>query len=292
MTETMTGTVTAVTFKKNKRKIKTSKIVIFVITVLLAAAFVFPVYFAIISAFKSNADILKDPLAFPTQLYTQNFRDLFSQTDFFTAIWHTVFLTVVSEICIVLIVPLSAYAIERYKSRATALIYTYFLAGMMIPFHLYMFPLFREMKIFHIFGTLAGPIVSYIAGSVAFGSLLYCSFLKGVPIDIEEAARIDGCSPFQCFWKVVFPLLGPCTASMIVLNGLGIWNDFLMPFLVLPSNQAKTINVAVYSFVGQYTARWDIVFAGTLIALVPAMILYVALQKYFVKGIMAGAAKG
>ena len=201
-------------------------------------------------------------------------------------------MTVVSEVLIILVVPLSAYAIERHNSKATKFVYAYFTAGMMIPFHLYMFPLFKEMKVFHIYGTLWGPIICYIAGSVAFGTLLDTSFLKGVPIDIEEAAKIDGCTEFKAFWRVVFPLLGPCTASLVVLNGLSIWNDFLMPYLALPSNQAKTITVAVYSFVGQYTARWDIVFAGTLISLVPALIIYVSLQKYFVKGIMSGAAKG
>lgn len=276
----------------NKQKFKPSVVVTFVVTAILAFLFVYPIYFAVISAFKSNGDILKSPLSFPTELYLQNFKDLFAKTDFFTAIWHTVFLTVVSEVLIVLVVPLAAYAIERHKSRSTKFIYLYFTAGMMVPFHLYMFPLFKEMKVFRIYGTLWGPIICYIAGSVAFGTLLYTSFLKGVPLEIEEAAKIDGCTEFWAFWRVVFPLLGPCTASLIVLNGLGIWNDFLMPYLALPSDQAKTITVAVYSFVGQYTARWDIVFAGTLISLVPALIIYVCLQKYFVKGIMSGAAKG
>lgn len=277
---------------RTDRKITPASVATLIITILLALLFIYPVYFAIISAFKSNGDILKAPLAFPSGLYLQNFQDLFAKTDFFTAIWHTVFLTVVSEVLIVLVVPISAYAIERHKSRVTQLVYVYFTAGMMIPFHLYMFPLFRELRFFGLYGTLAGPIISYIAGSVAFGSLLYSSFLKGVPIDIEEAAKIDGCTEFQAFWRVVFPLLGPCTASLVVLNGLSIWNDFLLPYLVLPSDKAKTITVAVYSFVGQYTARWDIVFAGTLISLVPALIIYVSLQKYFVKGIMSGAAKG
>lgn len=277
---------------KEKKKIKPSSIIILLDTTVLAILFLYPVYFAVISAFKSNGEILKNPLAFPTELYLQNFKDLFAKTDFFTAIWHTIFLTVVSEVLIILVVPLAAYAIERHKSRATKAIYTYFTAGMMIPFHLYMFPLFKELKVLGLFGTLAGPIICYIAGSVAFGTLLYSSFLKGVPIEIEEAAKIDGCNEFQAFWRVVFPLLGPCTASLIVLNGLTIWNDFLLPYLAMPSDQAKTITVAVYSFVGQYTARWDIVFAGTLISLVPALVIYICQQKYFVKGIMAGAAKG
>ena len=245
-----------------------------------------------ISAFKSNGDILKNPIALPTSFYTQNFKDLFAQSDFATAILHSVFLTVVSEVLIVCIVPMAAYGIERRKSKTTSLIYTYFLAGMMIPFHLYMFPLFKEMKVFHIFGNMVGPIVCYISGSIAFGTLLYCSFLKGIPLEIEEAAQIDGCTPFQTFWKVTFPLLGPCTGSMVILNGLGIWNDYLMPYLALPSGKAKTITVEIASFVGQYTARWDIVFAGTVISIVPALIIFCMFQKYFVKGITAGAAKG
>ena len=275
-----------------QKKRKAGPWVLFLTTALLAALFLVPIYFALISAFKSNGDILKSPLAFPAKLYVQNFVDLFSKTDFLTAIWHTVFLTVVSEALIVLVVPLSAYGLARRDTRGTKLVYTYFLSGMMIPFHLYMFPLFKQLKMVGLFGNLWGPVVVYISGTVAFGTLLYTSFFKGIPRDIEEAANIDGCNEFQTFWRVVFPLLGPCTASMVVLNGLGIWNDFLMPYLVLPSNKAKTINVAVYSFVGQYTARWDIVFAGTVIALIPALSIYIALQKYFVKGIMAGAAKG
>lgn len=278
--------------EKGRTRIKGNHIILFVITVILAFLFIYPVLFALFSAFKSNGDILKDPVALPTSLYIQNFVDLFEQSDFMTAIVHSVILTVVSEVLIVVIVPMAAYGIERRQSRVTSFVYTLFLTGMMIPFHMYMFPLFKEMKAFHIFGTMAGPVVSYIAGSVAFGCLLYCSFLKGIPLEIEEAAKIDGCNAFQTFWKVTFPLLGPCTGSMIILNGLGIWNDYLMPYLVLPSGTAKTITVEIASFVGQYTARWDIVFAGTVISIVPALIIFCMFQKYFVKGITAGAAKG
>lgn len=275
-----------------RKKLKPASFILFALTIFLTVIFLAPVFFAIISAFKSNGEILKNPMSLPTSLYLKNFQDLFAQSDFVTAIKHSVILTVVSEILIVCIVPLAAYAMERRQTRVTKVVYTYFLAGMMIPFHLYMFPLFKEMKMFGIFGTLAGPVVCYISGSVAFGSLLYCSFLKGVPLEIEEAAEIDGCNPFQTFWQVTFPLLGPCTASMIVLNGLGIWNDFLMPYLALPSDRAKTITVEVYSFVGQYSARWDIVFAGTVCSIIPALLIFILLQKYFVKGITAGAAKG
>lgn len=275
-----------------KKPFRIGPVLVFALTTFLAIVFLIPVFFAFISAFKANGEILKSPMALPKIWTLNNFSELFSKSDFITAIGHTAFLTIVSEILIIFIVPLSSYAIARRESKMTKSIYTFFLAGMMIPFHLYMFPLFKELRVFGLFGTLVGPIVVYISGSVAFGTLLYTSFLKGIPIDIEEAAKIDGCTPFQTFWKVVFPLLGPCTASMVVLNGLGIWNDFLMPYLVLPSDSAKTIMVEVYKFVGQYTARWDIVFAGTVIAIIPALVLYTLLQQYFVKGITAGAAKG
>lgn len=278
--------------ERGRRKLKWTDILLFIGTVFLAFLFIYPVIFALMSAFKSNGDILKNPIAFPTSLFLQNFIDLFEQSDFATAIVHSIILTIVSELLIVCIVPLAAYGIERKKSKATSIIYTYFLAGMMIPFHLYMFPLFRELKIFHMFGNMVGPIVVYISGSIAFGTLLYCSFLKGIPMEIEEAAMIDGCTPFQTFWKVTFPLLGPCTGSMVILNGLGIWNDYLMPYLVMKSDTAKTITVEIAAFVGQYSARWDIVFAGTVISIVPALMIFCMFQKYFVKGITAGAAKG
>lgn len=278
--------------ERGKRRVKTRDIILFAITVFLGLLFIYPIFFALISAFKSNGDILKNPAALPTSLYVQNFKDLFEQSDFAAAILNSVIITLVSEALIVCVIPLAAYGIERRKSKTTSLIYTYFLAGMMIPFHLYMFPLFKEMKIFHMFGNMSGVIVCCVSGAVPFGCLLYCSFLKGIPLEIEEAAMIDGCTPFQTFWKVTFPLLGPCTGSMIILNGLSIWNDYLMPYLVLPSGKAKTITVEIAAFVGQYTARWDIVFAGTIISIVPALIIFCAFQKYFVKGVTAGAAKG
>lgn len=274
------------------KRAKPRDFILLAVTAVLALIFIYPVLFALMSAFKSNGDILKSPIAPPTSFYVQNFKDLFAQSDFAAAILHSVVLTVVSEVLIVCIVPMAAYGIERRKGKMTGFIYSFFLAGMMIPFHLYMFPLFKQMKTFHLFGTMAGPVVCYIAGSIAFGTLLYSSFLKGIPLEIEEAAQIDGCSPFQTFWQVTFPLLGPCTGSMVILNGLGIWNDYLMPYLVIPSSRAKTITVEIASFVGQYTARWDIVFAGTIISIVPALIIFCAFQKYFVKGITAGAAKG
>jgi raffinose/stachyose/melibiose transport system permease protein len=267
-------------------------IFLFLITLIVAAAFFFPVYFNLISAFKSNGEILRNAVSFPSSFYVESFKHLWTKTAFPAAMLNSVILTTTSIICMIGIIPMAAYAIERTNKRWTHMVYVYFLAGMMIPFQVYMIPLFKEMKMLGLYGSLGSPVLIYISGSVGFGVLLYTSFLKGIPREIEEAAEIDGCSKYGIFWRIVFPLLGPCTASMVVLNGLGVWNDFLMPSLVLPSGKPKTMIVEIFKFVGEYASQWDMVFAGTAISIVPVLVAFIALQKYFVKGIAAGATKG
>jgi raffinose/stachyose/melibiose transport system permease protein len=275
-----------------KDRVKAGQIVLFAVLILLAALFLAPLLISFMSAFKTNGEILKNPIAFPSSFYTGGFEYLFAKTDFPTAFFHSIFLTVVSECLIILVIPMGAYGIARTQNKLSTAIYTFFLAGMMIPFQAYMVALFRELNTIGVFGTLAGPIVIYIAGATGFGTLLFTSFFSGIPREIEEAAQIDGCSSLRTFWQIVFPLLKPCTASMVILNGLGIWNDYLMPSLVLPSTGAKTINVEIYRFAGELSSRWDIVFSGVVCGIVPILIVFFALQGYFVKGITAGAAKG
>ena len=279
--------------KTANSKVHFPEIAGFIIILLIAIGFAFPIFITFITAFKTNGEILRNPVAFPESLYLENFSFLFTRTQIPRAILNTLFLTVVSEILIVVVVPLSSYAIARYPSRWTNAVYTLFVGGMMIPFQAYMISLFKELKSLGLFGTFSGTILIYVSGSVAFGTLLFTSFIRTtVPVEIEESARIDGASSFRLFWRIVFPLLSPCTASMVILNGLGIWNDFLMPSLMLNSKQPSTLNVIIYNFVGQYNTRWNIVFAGAVICIVPAIIIFVALQKYFIKGIAAGAVKG
>lgn len=266
--------------------------VLFGLVAVLAFLFVFPVLFSIMSAFKTNGEILRDPIALPSALRLDNFVYLFQKTRFAEALVNSTFLTLSAEALIIFIIPMAAYGIERCKSRLTNALYVLFLVGMMVPFQVYMIPLFKELKTFGLFGNHFGPLLVYLSGACSFGILLFVSFIKGVPKEIEESAKIDGAGAFKTFWVIVFPLLAPCTASLVVLNGMGIWNDFLMPMLVLPSAHAKTINVEIYSFVGEFASRWDVVFAGVAVAMLPVLVIFLFLQRYFIKGISAGAAKG
>lgn len=271
---------------------KTGEVILFVFTLLAAVVFFFPILFNLMSAFKSNGEIMRDALSFPTSLYLENFKYLLTEIEFPRAIINSLILTIVSIVMQILIIPMAGYAIERRNAKWTHLVFLYFLAGMMIPFQAYMIPLFKELKMFGLYGSLAGPVFVYIAGAVGFGCLLYTSFVKGVPKEIEEAAEIDGCSRYTIFWRIVFPLLGPVTASMVVLNGLGIWNDFLLPMLALPSGEPKTMVVEIYRYIGEFSSRWDMIFAGTALSVVPVLIAFIFMQKYFVKGISSGATKG
>lgn len=266
--------------------------VLFVVTLLVAVIFFFPIMFNLMSAFKSNPEILRDAIAFPKTFYVDSFKYLLTETDFPQAIVNSLILTGASIVFMIGVIPMAGYAIERSDARWTKFVFIYYLAGMMIPFQAYMIPLFKELKMFGMYGNLVGPIVVYVSGSVGFGALLYTSFLKGIPREIEESAAIDGCTKYGIFWRIVFPLLGPCTASMVVLNGLGIWNDFLLPLLVLPSGEPKTMIVEIFYYVGEFSSRWDMIFAGTAMSLVPILIIFLMLQKYFVKGIATGAIKG
>ncbi|WP_028611731.1 carbohydrate ABC transporter permease [Paenibacillus harenae] len=275
-----------------KKEIKAIDVIVLIVTLFIAVIFAFPIFFNIMSAFKSNSEIMRDAIAFPKEFYLESFRYLLTETKYPEAMLNSAILTLCSIAVMILVIPMAAYAIERTNTRWTNGIFTYFLFGMMIPFQVYMIPLFKQLKMIGLFGTLWGPILIYIAGSVGFGVLLYTSFLKGVPREIEESAEIDGCTRTGIFWKIVFPLLGPVTASMVVLQGLGIWNDFLMPMMVLPAGQAKTMIVELFYYVGEFSSRWDMIFAGTTMSLVPVLIAFLSLQKYFVKGVSSGAIKG
>lgn len=272
-------------------KTSPAQIGLLAITLILAVIFFFPVYFSFLSAFKTNGEILRSPISLPDKLRLTNFIYLWEKTNIPRAALNSAFLTIISTFLMVMIIPMSSYVLVRRNNKLSRFLYLFFIAGMMIPFQVYMIPLFRQLKFLGLFGTLAGPIIIYVSGASAFGTLLFTNFIRTIPKELEEAACIDGYGSFRIFWKIIFPLLAPCTASMVILQGLGIWNDFLMPLMVMPANKPKTINVEIFAFIGEFQIRWDILFSGTFVSMVPAVLIFIFLQKYFVSGIMSGSVK-
>ena len=162
----------------------------------------------------------------------------------------------------------------------------------MIPFQLSMIPLYRMLKMLHLINTHFGVILIYIALTIPFSIFLYVGFLKGIPKELEESALIDGCGPFRTFAKIVFPLMKPVTASIVITNSLTVWNDFLVPLLYLQARENRTIPVAIFNFTGQYNNNWAMIFAAIVLSALPLVVAFLFLQKHFIKGIVGGAVKG
>jgi raffinose/stachyose/melibiose transport system permease protein len=277
--------------KYSQKNYSKAQWLIFSLTCIVSFVIIFPVLFAFMSALKTNGEILANPLSLPTSYNFDNFAKLFEQTNFLQAFINSSIITVVSLILIVLIIPMAAYPLARNKGKFYYVVYIYFIMSFMIPFQTYMIPLFEQLQALGLLGNMFGVINQYIAFSVSLSILLYTSFIRGIPYELEESAGIDGANKFLIFWKIIFPLVTPTTVTIVVLQGLGIWNDFLLPLLVMSGMDVKTVNVEIYQFIGLYSAEWGILFAGTVIAMLPMIIFFTFAQRYFVKGITAGAVK-
>ncbi|WP_220213232.1 carbohydrate ABC transporter permease [Streptomyces shenzhenensis] len=268
------------------------EIVVMAVLAVLTLVISFPVLYALLNSFRTYADITRDPMGLPTSFNLDNYTKLFERTDFGEAILNTLIITVGTIVLLLLLVPMAAYGIERIGGRTSRWIYILFIAGLMIPFQVRMIPLVKGMNEVGLYGTLTSVILVHLGGSASFGVLLYCSFIKGVPVEIEEAAHVDGAGRIRTFWWIVFPMLLPVTSAFLITQALGLWNDFFIPLVFLDSSSAGTINVAISRMVGLLTSEWQIIYTGAILAIIPSVAIFAAFQRYFVKGMSVGAVKG
>ncbi|WP_230100527.1 carbohydrate ABC transporter permease [Microbacterium sp. Bi98] len=263
--------------------------VVLAILVIIVAS---PVMYALLNSFRSYSEITIDPMGLPTQFTIDNYVQLFQQTDYGEALLNTLIITVVTVILLVAIVPMAAYGIERVGGRTSRFVYILFIAGLMIPFQVRMIPLVKGFDDVGLYSTLTSVILVHLGGSASFGILLYCSFIKGIPIEVEEAANMDGAGRLRTFWSIVFPMLLPVTSAFVIIQALGLWNDFFIPLVFLDSSSAGTINVAINRMVGLLTSQWQLIYTGAILAIIPAVAIFAAFQRYFIKGMSIGAVKG
>lgn len=276
--------------KKKKRKylISIALIVIVIITVI-------PLYLPIINSFKLTNDIVRSPFALPFNSFTlENYKNIFSNgnTEVFNMYLNSIILTGVSLLLIMVFSPLAGYYIARSTNIVAKNVTIYFLAGMMIAEQITLIPLAGMYRDLGLIGKMYGMFFFYLGNNCAFSIIFYSKFIRSIPYELEEAAVIDGASRFKIFWKVIYPLLKPCTATIIVFVGLTIWNDFLNPLILLGGAQSQTITLGIYSAIGPYGADFGLIFSYVVIASAPILILYIFMQKWFVSGLTAGAVKG
>lgn len=265
-----------------------------IILIALAIYTLAPLALLVINAFKSNNEIVESPIALPTKWSFQYIINAAEQINFFKAIGITFIITAASIFLLVIVSSLAAWVMVRSKTLFAKVLYLGFTAAMLIPFQSLMYPL---LNIFDSLGlkNIPGLIIMYGGFGISMSVFMYHGFIKSIPQSLEEAAILDGANLFQMFFHVVFPLLKSTTVTVIVTNGMWIWNDYLLPFLVIGNREgAKTLTLELYFAKltsGQYGNPWELIFPAVLVTSIPIMILYIFVQKYIVAGVAEGAVK-
>lgn len=270
------------------------KLLIFeILAVILGLLFIAPFYFVLVNSVKTLGEILVDGASLPTLYHWGNYMKVWDIINFPKVLFNSFQITVLSVAGIVLISSMTAYRLVRRPTLYNKILFNVFIASMIIPFQSVMLQLVRVTSLLELRGNLLGIVACYLGFGLALSVFLFHGFIKTVPLEIEEAAVVDGCTPYGVFFKIVFPLLRPIMVTVMMLNCLWIWNDYLLPVLVIGGNKdLMTIPLAITRFFGQYTKQWDMALAGLAIGVTPIIVFFLFLQKYIVEGITAGSVKG
>lgn len=274
---------------------KKEKLISAFITVFLIIAgtvTLFPIFMAIMNSFKSQGEIFKSVIALPRNLNFVNYTNAFGRMDFIRTTGNTLYITVLSVSGIILLGSLAGYKLSRTSGKLSAVLFVLFTCSMLVPFQSIMIPLVKVSKALGLQGSKSGLVLIYIGLGINMAIFLYHGFVKSLPRELEEAALIDGCNEAQVFFKIVFPLLMPITSTIAILDVLWIWNDFMLPLVMITNVKNYTLILATNMFFGKYSIEWPNVLAGLVATWIPVVIFYGIFQKNIVKGITAGAVKG
>lgn len=273
---------------------KLSKYIIFIGLILLSLLFLMPIIIIVINSFKSKFSISDAPFALPNESSfsgVENYVEGISQTDFPAAFFWSLFITVFSVAAIIIFTSMTAWYIVRAKSVLSSIIYYSLVFSMIVPFQMVMFTMSKVANVLRLDNPL-GIILIYLGFGAGLSTFMFSGFVKSVPKTVEEAATIDGSNTLQTYFLIVFPILKPTTVTVAILNTMWIWNDYLLPYLVI-GNDYKTIPVAVQYLKGGYgSVDMGALMAMLVLSIIPVIIFYLTSQKYIIKGVAAGAVKG
>lgn len=252
----------------------------------------FPIFITFLNSIKPQAQIMKSVLSFPRTIALDNYGEVLREIDFFRVFFNTAFITGVSVLGIVLCASMAGFKLSRTKTKLSFFIYLLFVSSMLIPFHSIMISLVNMAKLLRIHNSVWGLPFVYIGIGVNFPIFLYHGFVKSIPVELEDAAKIDGCNEYQTFFKIIFPLLKPINVTVAILQIIWIWNDFLLPLLMLTNSKHYTLILSTVMFRGKYYVEWSKILAAVVITCIPVIIIYMLFQRHIVKGITTGAVKG
>lgn len=261
----------------------------FILTVL----YISPICILFINSFKSLKNIYLNVLALPNAktFITVNYAQAFEKLDFMRSFFNSLGITVAATIAIIVLCSMAAWTLARYKTKTSSIIFMVYASATLIPFQCVMLPLVRFMDTLHMMNR-PGLVFMYIGFGSSLSIILFHGFIKNIPLELEEAAKIDGCNMVQTFFFVVFPLLKTISLTVTILNIMWIWNDFLLPQLMINKPGWQTLPLKTFLFFGQFSKRWDLATAGLLMCMLPIVLFYLVCQKHIVKGVTEGAVKG
>ncbi len=283
--------------EKAARQKKIAHVIMWIVLLVLFICFIAPFFLVVINVFKTKADTTSNPLALigAHGFTMKNFPDAMKKMNFWTVFGNSAIITVSSTILTIAVSSMAAFVIVRNQRwKFCTFIFSLMIASMVIPFQVLMVPLVS------VYGGTLGVlnhrltlILMHVGFSVSMAMFMFHGAIRtNIPLELEEAATIDGCSRWQTYWKIVFPLLKPTVATVAIINAMAYWNDYLLPSLVLTKKELYTIPIATQAFYGTYSTDIGLVMAALLLAMLPILILYVFLQRYIVQGVTAGAVKG
>lgn len=267
-----------------------------VYAVFLAALFLtmmVPIYYLLVTTFKSPAEAAASPLGLPKHFTFENYTKAFEAMNYGQALKNNLIITVTSVILLIVFASMAAYVVARSKKKIFAVMNGIFMVGLIIPFQISIIPLYKMLAGVNLMNTHTAVIlVDVFCINLPLSIFLMRGFIYTVPAELEEAAAIDGCGTFQCFWRIIFPLLKPIISTVAILDTLAIWNDFMTPLLLLQSPEKQVLLQQVYKNVGPFSTDWTAFFPMLVMSTLPLVIFYLIMQKQIIEGVVAGAVKG
>lgn len=254
--------------------------------------FVSPLYLVFVNSVKTVREIYLSPLGLPVEISWNNFGRVMEKIDFGQALKKSLFFVVFGVAGLLVICSMAAYRLARHRTRVNKFVYLLLVSSILVPFQTVMIPLIKIIASIGLYNTRIGVLLAYYGYGIPFAVFLFYGFLSSIPREIEEAALIDGGSLFQVYRCIILPLLKPICVTVAVLDVLWIYNDFLLPFVLISDNELRTLPLVMYTFFTAYERPWDLAMASLTMVLTPAIIMFVILQKQITGGIVSGAVKG
>lgn len=251
----------------------------------------YPLFNMVISSFKTNRAILSTPFSLPSSISFSNYKTVWIDRGFSRYFANSLMVTSISMAMVLLFGSMASYGIARYSYKLNTLVYMLFLSGIMLPLKAAIIPLFLLIRTLGLMNKPLAVIFIFMAMGLPSTVFILAGFMKGIPLELEYAAKIDGCNDFAIYRLVVMPMVAPAMALVTIYNSVPIWNDFFFPLVFLQSDRVKTLPVGLSTFFGQHSTNWSLLFTGLSIAILPMLILYLFMSKYFIKGMTAGAVK-